>query len=60
MDTPWDKFRLWLFKGIFRNDYEDLKADSYTQGVSDGYRMGFKQADEYIRANAKKLFGIDL
>lgn len=46
LDTRWDKIRLYFFKHLFRNDYEDLKADSYTQGIGDGYKLGFSQNQE--------------
>lgn len=46
LDTFWDTVRLWIFKHLFRNDYEDLKADSYTQGISDGYKIGFTAGRE--------------
>lgn len=52
LDTWWDKVRLWVFRK-FTIDVEDLRSQSYTQGISMGYKLGFNQAREY--ENAKKL-----
>lgn len=47
LDTRWDKIRLWFFKHLFRTDYEDLRADSYTQGISEGYKLGFSAGKDW-------------
>lgn len=52
LDTWWDKIRLFFFKR-FKRDLEDFRMDFYTQGISEGYKLGFNQAIEY--ENAKKL-----
>lgn len=45
LDTIWDKVRLWLFRR-FEGDINDFRMDYYTQGISEGYKLGFKQAIE--------------
>jgi hypothetical protein len=52
LDTKWDRIRLWFFRR-FKRDIEDLRSQSYTQGIGQGYKLGFNQAVEY--ENAKKL-----
>lgn len=43
LDSPWERFRLWLFNR-FHKDIIDLSQDRYTQGLSDGYQRGMEQA----------------
>lgn len=46
--TTWERLRYWLFFRInhmfFPQDLEDLIADKYTQGYSDGNLDGYRQA----------------
>lgn len=39
MDTWWDRVRLRMFS-LFREDIIDLSQDKFTQGFSDGYKVG--------------------
>ena len=52
LDTWFDKVRIFFFRQ-FKRDLEDFRMDFYTQGISEGYKLGFNQALEY--ENAKKL-----
>lgn len=51
--TRWERLRNWLFLRInhtfFPEDYEDLIADKYTQGYSDGNLDGFERATQERR-----------
>ena len=45
LDSLWDRLRLWIFNR-FHTDIIDLSQDKYTQGFSDGWKTGFKNAQE--------------
>lgn len=44
-DTFWDKVRLFFFH-LFVSDIYDLRQDSFTQGVGDGYRRGYEHGHD--------------
>ena len=46
INTPWERFRSWLAWHIFPTDLKDEKANSFTQGFSDGYKMGAEHQKE--------------
>lgn len=50
IDTPWEKFRSWLF-GFFHEDTKDLREEMYIKGFSDGYKKGY----EHHQKNTEKL-----
>lgn len=54
LDTWWDKVRLWCFYR-FSRDVIDLTQEKYTQGFSDGYRVGYEHANKNITQNREKL-----
>lgn len=56
LDTHWDTIRLWFFNW-FHQDIIDLSQDRYTQGISDGYKLGFDKCQEL--ASEKQHFLMD-
>lgn len=54
--TRWERIRNWMFLRfnhvLFPEDLEDLIADKYTQGYSDGNTDGYRQA-QYKRIYTK-------
>ena len=44
-DTRWEIIGKWIMKYIFPTIYEDIKNDFYTQGISQGYKLGWEQRD---------------
>lgn len=53
--TWWEKTRNWIFLRmnhmIFPQDFEDLRSEKYTQGLSDGIQRGIEMEEQ----NSKKL-----
>lgn len=45
LDSRWDRIRQWFFNR-FHQDIVDLSQDKFTQGFGDGYKVGFKHAQE--------------
>lgn len=60
LDTTWDKLRMFLHRHLFCQDMHDEKADSYTQGFSDGLKEGRKIEYEHQKEIAKRYFNIEL
>lgn len=46
LTTRWERFRWWMFKTLFADEYADLGQERFTQGFGDGYKEGFKRAEE--------------
>lgn len=51
-DTWWDKTRQWMFE-LFHRDIYDVSTEKYTQGISDGYKLGFEQAKKHYENTIK-------
>lgn len=41
LTTWWERFRFWVFRTLFAEEYGDLVQEKYTQGFGDGYKQGF-------------------
>lgn len=54
LDTWWDKIRVFFFRQ-FKRDLEDFRMDFYTQGISEGYKLGFNQATSLKYEDSEKL-----
>lgn len=48
--TDWEKLRSWLLWHLFPLELKEEKANSFTQGFSDGYKVGH----EHERIDIKK------
>lgn len=46
LDTPWERITRWWFYHLFPKNIIDLSQEKYTQGIGDGYTLGFKHAKE--------------
>lgn len=58
INTWWDNVRLFLFdriKQIFNQDFEDLIQDKFTQGISDGYKLGFEACNKQLDSKKEEL-----
>ncbi len=60
VETRWEKIRFWIAIHLFPLDFKDERANAFTQGFGDGYKM----SAEHTKANAKRindeLFSIEL
>lgn len=59
LTTPWERFRFWMFRTLFVEEYADLTQEKYTQGFGDGYKTGFEQAmgadERHVELVSQKL-----
>lgn len=46
LTTRWERFRFWMFRTLFAEEYADLTQEKYTQGFGDGYKVGFQHCKE--------------
>lgn len=51
LETRWEKIRYWIALHLFPQDFQDARANSFTSGFGDGYKMGI----EHAKTNAKEL-----
>lgn len=49
LTTLWERFRWWVFKTVFADEYTDLGQERFTQGFGDGYKEGFNRATELYK-----------
>lgn len=48
--SRWDHIKEFLLVRLFAKEAEDIRNDYFTKGISEGYILGFKQANEkYIK-----------
>ncbi len=57
--TTWDKVKTWLLFHLFGEQINDEKANSYTQGIAQGYNLGRQHQYETDLAYEKVLRGDD-
>lgn len=58
--SSWERFKNWLFYKLFPEDIADLSQNKYTQGISDGYKLGWDSHEKAAKQLAKQLYNIDL
>lgn len=46
LETRWEKIRYWVATHLFPQDFIDARANSFTQGFGDGYKLGGDHARE--------------
>lgn len=51
VETRWEKIRYWLASHLFPEDFKDERANAFTQGFGDGYKMGV----EHTKQNALRI-----
>lgn len=45
-ETRWEKIRFWIAIHLFPLDFKDERANAFTQGFGDGYKMAGKHYGE--------------
>jgi len=49
VETRWEKIRYWLAVHLFPQDFIDARANAFTQGFGDGYKMGGDHAKSHTK-----------
>ena len=48
--TVWERTKDWLLYKLFSEEVSDVKAQSFTQGFGDGYKMGWEHSKNFKNA----------
>ncbi len=51
LETRWERIRYWIAFHLFPTDFNDARANAFTQGFGDGYKV----ASDHAKENDKKL-----
>ncbi len=49
VETRWEKIRFWIAIHLFPIDFKDERANAFTQGFGDGYKLGAEHTKENIK-----------
>ncbi|MGH7249347.1 MAG: hypothetical protein ACREGC_00050 [Minisyncoccia bacterium] len=55
VSTAWEKIRFWIAIHLFPIDFKDERANAFTQGFGDGYKLGAEHTKENVSRLAKTL-----